>query len=788
MISTTDYYQDNVTNRVTKWIPKVIIDYSDYNIDNTIEVSNSFDADISFPEQIANGIKTPTYKYFTWTDYEWNRHLPSFDDQFEHGAISKQISDPDNEFRTVVPSFYGTSFYGEEFLTSYEPLPTFSVTFLERTVSSLEVVFDDKLVQYGVDFDVQIWQGTTLASTETVTGNTGTLWTKTLSSSIDDVTRLDLIIKEWSHPSSWARVLEFYTSVQETYTAENILSISVAEESAPAQASTPIGNVTANRCSVQLVNRNNRFDNDNEDSPLQGNLIKNRRVMPYIGLSGDVDSIGNQNYIPLGTFYTQSWISNNYEATAGTSARDIVQLMAENEYSKSQFITKPSDQSVSYTTTTDFDAFTKSNAISANNELTFGGAKIPLSTTVNDFYGSSAFLGETILSGNFYYGYATKSFTYNWTDGTSVKFVLTKNDTRTDADKIIYSLSFDGGTTYRTITDSLTYYPATTGAVQTVILKIEFITPSTSTALSVQDVELTISGYVSLFSLATKVLNDFDDQTNILERNYEIDSELGDIDIPNAYLQPQTFLSALRLICQAGAARAYSDRSGKFIVERVNSLAEFEIARDNTSYFGKVNRTNPQDQINRVTVTVQPLTRASSNETIAELSETAAASSVKTYTVFFTVDPCDGVSFAIPESGVSVTDSTVYTWGADIEVTNTNGTETDFNLTVSGRPYRVTGAFDVQVDDTESIRRSGVQELIINNSLLQTEEQAEDIADLLVDSYKQSKRLVNADIVPDPSLEISDGISIDSTGYKTFIQNITYSNSGLSHTLQGVKQ
>jgi len=791
VINTTEYYQDNVTNRVTKWIPRVVIDYSDYNIDNTISVSNTFDGEGSFPDQIADGIKTPTFKYFTWADFEWGCHLMGDDDQYEHGAISQQISGADKTFPENKPAFYGTTFYSTEpssLLSVYIPKPTFSVTFSERTVNSLEVIFDDKLVQYAEEFDVQIYQGDTLASTENVTGNTGTTWRKTLSSSIDDVTRLDLIINKWSVAETWARVVEFYTSVQETYDSGDILSFSVSEESAPDKATTPIGNVTANTCDIELVNRNSLFDNDNEDSPLQGNLVKNRRLMPYIGLDGDLDETGKQTYIPLGVFYSQNWNNNNYQLTASVDGRDIVQLMDENEYKKSQFISAPADQDEEWTTTADFDAFTKFNVISANNELQFAGGRYLYESTVNDLYGNTGFYGQTILSGNFYYGYAYKTFTYTWTEGSSVKFALEKNETKTAADRINYYLSFDGGTTYTQIIDTLTYYPATAGSTQTVYIKVEFITPSGSTALSVQDISLTISGYVSLLSLATKVLNDFDDETKILEGNYEINTELGDINIPNAYIEPQSYLDAMRMICQAGAARAFSARSGKFIIERVDKLADYELSRDNTSYFNAENKSNSQELINRVTVKVNPLTRASSDEVIAELSETAAASSVKTYTIFFETDPSDGVSFEILDSGVSVTDSTIYTWGAEVEVTNSNGTETDFTLTVEGRPYTVNGAFEVQLDDSESTRRNGVQELIIDNPLIQIEEQADDIAELLISSYSNQKRLVSADIVPDPALEISDGIAIDSKGYKVYNQEIEYSDSGLSHTLQGVKQ
>mgnify|MGYP005840067419 CR=1 FL=1 len=788
MITTTDYYKDNITNKTTRWVPKVVIDYSDYNIDNTISTGLTYNRADSFPEQIADGIETPSYRYWSWPDFEWGCHLAGVDTAFEHGGISQQISGADYTFPEVEGAFYGEAFYGDAIYSPAVIEPTYSVTFTERTVNSLRVVFDNQLNHYAEEFKVYIYQGDTLAYTETVTGNTGTVYTADLSPSYDDVTRLDLVIEKWNVAGAPARVLEFYTSVQETYNSEDILTFSVSEESIPDRATIPVGNVTANTCEVELVNRNSHFDNDNEDSPLQGNLVKNRRIKPFIGLYGDNDTdTGKQNYIPLGVFYSQDWTTNNYEAIAQVSGRDIIQLMEENEYAESQFISAPADQDFDYTTTAEFDTFTLNNIVSADNELQFGGESIIYDTTASAFYGD-AFYGEDIYSGNLYVGTATKTIAYTYTAGTSIEITLDTTETREDNERINYYISVDSGDTYRKVNGNFVYVPATDTASQSIILKVEMVTPNVATLMSVQDISVTVAGYVSLYSLVVKVLNDFDDATGILEGQYLISDAMGDISIPNAYLEPQTYRDAIALICQAGAARAYTTRDGYFVIERIDTVPTYEVERTVSSYFSKQNSTNPQELFNRVTVKVLPLTKSSARETIAELAETIPANTTKTYTVFFTVDPSEDIiytSSTLP-AGVSITDNTDYTWGAVLTVENTNGTEQSITLVAEGYTYTVRGAYEITLDDSLSIRKNGVQELKIENSLIQLETQADDITELLLSSYKQQRRLVGSDILPDPSLEIGDGLNIDSRGYKLYSQEISY-GSGVNHIIKGVK-
>jgi hypothetical protein len=399
-----------------------------------------------------------------------------------------------------------------------------------------------------------------------------------------------------------------------------------------------------------------------------------------------------------------------------------------------------------------------------------------------------AFYGAGFYAGKFYYGYATKTVVFDYTPGTSVLVSLSANDTA-NSDRVEYYISTDAGDTYTQITDTLSFVPDTDDTTQSFVLKVMFITQSAASSVSIDDITLTISEAVTLYSLAVKVLEDFDNETGILDGKYIIDSALGEVAIPNAYLSVQSYQSALKLIAEAGAARAYSTRDGYFVMKQIGEDPEYQISRDIDSYFSMQNATNPTDLYNRVSIQVNPLIKSDAREEIATLSETIDANTVETYTISYTNDPSEDVIYSsstLPDD-VSITDFTEYTWGAVVEVTNANDTEQDITILLEGYTYTVEGAFEVQLDDSTSIRKHGVSELVIDNPLIQTQEQAEAINTLLLSSFKSQQRLVETDIQINPALEIGDGASINSKGYSIYSQDISYDDSGIIQTIKGVK-
>src|SRR5690606_18139786 len=161
--------------------------------------------------------------------------------------------------------------------------------------------------------------------TETVVDNASIYWQKDISDlQISSATEMKLIIKRWSHPLRQAKIVEFFSSVQEIYEDDEILQINLLEEREVSNGSLPIGNISSNELYIKMSNIDYRFSAGNVNSPLHQSIKVNRRIRAWIGLelpSGIVE------YIPLGTFWSGDWSVPEQETYASTSGRDRLELM-----------------------------------------------------------------------------------------------------------------------------------------------------------------------------------------------------------------------------------------------------------------------------------------------------------------------------------------------------------------------------------------------------------------------------------------------------------------------------
>jgi len=171
------------------------------------------------------------------------------------------------------------------------PYPTLTVSFFPRPITKLQVVGDSKREEWPVDFNIKLYDGNnTLLHTETVTGNTQIAWSKTLVEPITQVEKMTLEITKWSHTGRQAKILEFFTSIQEIYEGDNIIFIHLLEEREVSQGSLPIGNISANEIEVRLNNSSRKFDAGNKQSLLYGMLRANRRIRAWLGAVKDSET------------------------------------------------------------------------------------------------------------------------------------------------------------------------------------------------------------------------------------------------------------------------------------------------------------------------------------------------------------------------------------------------------------------------------------------------------------------------------------------------------------------
>lgn len=295
-----------------------------------------------------------------------------------------------------------------------------------------------------------------------------------------------------------------------------------------------------------------------------------------------------------------------------------------------------------------------------------------------------------------------------------------------------------------------------------------------------------------------RVLND----AGLTIDDYEIDSLLtgADYNIPFGWMENRSHRSALELLAQACGASVYVDRNGLIRIESLEFLARESASSLKTftrsDYTNKDNQPIYTNLANRIVVTTSPREQSASKtvyQTAQNQLEEIAANRSQTYTIFYTEKP---VLNAVPSispavSGLSITSSTLYSWGADIIVTSTNPTDQTFQFLVTGNTLDVLGQQVVTFEDQVSINANGLYTLEYpETQFLQTRSLAEIIADVLVRTFADPQRDLTIEFEPggDPSLELGDPITVTdrygSLSYNIVNTEIAYA-SGLSVRHQG---
>lgn len=268
---------------------KCQIDYTSPFMDQSVDITTSENAYISYSGQTADGLTEP-YAKFASLDGTW-----TLGDGYEPAP------GPD-EARFVQMGWWGEQLAGAggAFTTPY---PALTVEFFPRPIDSLKVVGDSKREEWPVDFSITLYdKNNTLLHTETVTGNNEVAWSKPLGAVTTGVTKMMIEITRWSHEGRQVKILEFFSSLAEVYEGEDIISIRLLEEREVGQESLPVGNISSNEIEIRLLNQDGKFDVGNVNSPLHGLLRANRRIQVWLGAHSEVtwEDIPDKTWEELG--------------------------------------------------------------------------------------------------------------------------------------------------------------------------------------------------------------------------------------------------------------------------------------------------------------------------------------------------------------------------------------------------------------------------------------------------------------------------------------------------------
>jgi hypothetical protein len=256
---------------------------------------------------------------------------------------------------------------------------------------------------------------------------------------------------------------------------------------------------------------------------------------------------------------------------------------------------------------------------------------------------------------------------------------------------------------------------------------------------------------------------------------YQID--LSDTIIPYAYFEPVSHREALRIIVEAGLGRAYCNRDGVVIVERV---AEEPVVANLTpnDYKSKNNPTNWQSVYNRIIVETQPL-RPQPQEIVYEDLDPVSISGQQVKVIYFNKEPCINPVANLIGDG-TITDEQWFSWGGSITIEGVGS----YQLEVEAEPLEVVNRQRATRSDSISIQENGELTLRFgSNPLIQTLAQAQDMAEVLLATYKDSRRDVELDWRGDPRIKLGDKITVTDQ-YESSEYMITYNNLEYDGTLK----
>lgn len=319
MYQVSPEFHDAVLADERQVLARVVIDYTDPMLDQSIEVAADQEANISWPAQTADAVETVPYKWASldgsWTLDGTYGLAPGTEEEanlYQMGWWGEMLAGAAGEFSS--------------------PHPTLTVTFLARPMHSLKVVGDSARGEYPVDFAIRLYSGHTLLHEEIVTGNNQVAWNKSLAASINEVNKMTLEINRWSHQGRQVKITEFFTSVQQQYEGHHLLGLSLLEERQTSQGSLPVGNISANEISLKLSNEDRRFDADNNQSPLYQLLKPNRRVRAWLGAVLPDETV---EWVPLGVFWSVEWQASEDTVEATVVARDRLEHLQKSTYHSS---------------------------------------------------------------------------------------------------------------------------------------------------------------------------------------------------------------------------------------------------------------------------------------------------------------------------------------------------------------------------------------------------------------------------------------------------------------------
>ena len=259
---------------------KVKIIYADKDVSKELKVESSGESEISHKSQVVLGYNEPSIKACTM---DGNIALGDKSQMRDVGQVCGFWSNIQSDINGMFS----------------EPYPYVDVSFIARPIIEWLVIGDAKLNQYPVDFDIICFNAKNMEiSRQNYIQNNSTLINIKFVVMPIDVTKIRIEIYKWNKPNCKAKILSFYTMLEEEYLGADIRQFEVLQELTEQTDNVTYG-ISSDTATISIYNRDRKFDR----GYLKELVLLDRKVIPYIG----IDKNNSIEYTQLGEFYSDEW-------------------------------------------------------------------------------------------------------------------------------------------------------------------------------------------------------------------------------------------------------------------------------------------------------------------------------------------------------------------------------------------------------------------------------------------------------------------------------------------------
>jgi hypothetical protein len=270
------------------------------------------------------------------------------------------------------------------------------------------------------------------------------------------------------------------------------------------------------------------------------------------------------------------------------------------------------------------------------------------------------------------------------------------------------------------------------------------------------------------------------------DEEFYIDYALQDITIPYVFFNDVNIFQVLKWIAEAGFAVVFTDNQGRIQVRRYDNWQNADVEITSDHYTAKRETLNGRFQYNHIEVAYQSYT-VGDLTTVYEGNYTIPAHGTLHLSVKYTTAPAIDCEASVEGGTVQITEETYYSDRAEITLKNTGDTTANIILTIEGKPIQEAENGIVVAEDEDSVVNSGrFIYSVSGNPLIQTYDQAQALAQSMLEIATKPQYQVQIDWIGNPALEIGDRVIIDGEYYGIIRRQAKF-DGGYRETLTLVK-